>query len=299
MTVQTQGSAKPRIASAGLVFLAITSVCWGLNWPIMKHILTEWPPLSARGLTGVAGGLLLALLAVIRGQSLRVPQGQWPRLLLSAVLNVSSWMTLMGLALLWLPASEAAVIAYTMPVWASLLAWLILGERMSLTRMLALLMAFAGIAALMGGNGIEASTAKLPGIAMVLLGSFIFALGTIAAKRLPVAMPLIASSALQIGIGCVPVALAGLLFEHPHFAALSAQGWALMAYMTLIQFCIAYVCWFAALERLPASVAAIGTMAVPVIGVLVSAAALHEPLGLGQIGGLVFTLVGVALAARS
>jgi drug/metabolite transporter (DMT)-like permease len=299
MTVQTERSATPRIAPAGLVFLAITSVGWGLNWPIMKQILTEWPPLSARGLTGVAGGLLLAALAVMRGQSLRVPQGQWPRLLLSAALNVSTWMTLMGLALLWLPASEAAVLAYTMPVWASLLAWLVLGERMSLARMLALLMAFAGIAALMGGNGINASMEKLPGILMVLVGAFVFAIGTIVAKRLPVAMPLIASSALQIGIGCVPVALAGLLFEHPHFAALSAQGWALMAYMTLIQFCIAYVCWFAALERLPASVAAIGTMAVPVIGVLVSAAALHEPLGLGQIGGLVFTLVGVALAARS
>jgi drug/metabolite transporter (DMT)-like permease len=236
---------------------------------------------------------------VMRGQSLVVPQGQWPRLLLSAVLNVSTWMTLMGLALLWLPASEAAVLAYTMPVWASLLAWLVLGERMSLARMLALLMAFAGIAALMGGNGMDASMAKLPGILMVLVGAFVFALGTITAKRLPVAMPLIASSALQIGIGCVPVALAGLVFEHPHVAALSAQGWALMAYMTLIQFCIAYVCWFAALERLPASVAAIGTMAVPVIGVLVSAAALHEPLGLGQIGGLLFTLAGVALAARS
>ena len=58
-----------------------------------------------------------------------------------------------------------------------------------------------------------------------------------------------------------------------------------MAYMTVIQFCVAYVCWFAALARLPASVAAIGTMAVPVIGVLASALALHEPLGLGQIGG--------------
>ena len=76
MTVQTERSATPRIASAGLVFLAITSVGWGLNWPIMKQILTEWPPLSARGLTGVAGGLLLAALAVMRGQSLVVPQGQ-------------------------------------------------------------------------------------------------------------------------------------------------------------------------------------------------------------------------------
>jgi drug/metabolite transporter (DMT)-like permease len=299
MTVQIQSGARARIAPAGLVLLAITSVGWGLNWPIMKQILVEWPPLSARGWTGIAGGLLLAALAAMRGQSLRVPEGQWPRLLLSAFLNVTTWMTLMGLALLWLPASEAAVIAYTMPVWASLLAWLILGERMSLARLLALVMAFAGIAALLGGNGIDASMAKLPGILMVLMGAFAFALGTVAAKRFPITMPLIASSALQIGIGCVPVALAGLVFEHPEIAALSALGWWLLAYMTVIQFCIAYVCWFAALERLPASVAAIGTMAVPVIGVVASALALHEPLGPGQIAALVFTLAGVALAARS
>jgi drug/metabolite transporter (DMT)-like permease len=299
MTVPIKSGAKARIAPAGLAFLAVTSVGWGLNWPIMKHIFTEWPPLSARGLTGIVGSALLALLAVLRGQSLAVPRGQWPRLLVSAFLNVTAWMSLIGLGLLWLPAGEAAVIAYTMPVWASLLAWLILGERMSPTKILALLMAFAGIAALLGGNGIDASRAELPGIAMVLVGAFAFALGTIAAKRLPVAMPLIASSALQIGIGCVPVALAGLLFEHPRIEALSATGWVLMVYMTVIQFCVAYVSWFAALARLPASVAAIGTMAVPVIGVLASALALHEPLGIGQIAALVLTLAGVALATRS
>jgi drug/metabolite transporter (DMT)-like permease len=299
MTVQIQLAAKARIGPSGLAFLAITSICWGLNWPIMKHILIEWPPLSTRGLTGIAGGALLAMLAATRGESLRVPPDQWPRLLLSAFLNVTTWMMAMGLALLWLPASEAVVIAYTMPVWAALLAWLILRERMSPRRILALLMAFAGIAALMGGNGIAASMAKLPGIALVLAGAFTFALGTIAAKRLPVALPLIASSALQIGLGSVPVALAGLLFEHPRIEALSTLGWALMAYMTLVGFCVAYVSWFAALKRLPASVAAIGTMAVPVIGVVASAIALHEPLGIGQIAALLFTLAGVAMATRS
>jgi drug/metabolite transporter (DMT)-like permease len=44
--------------------------------------------------------------------------------------------------------------------------------------------------------------------------------------------------------------------------------------------------WFGAVERLPTSVAAIGTMLVPVIGVVVSAIALHEPLGLSQIAAL-------------
>ena len=105
-------------------------------------------------------------------------------------------------------------------------------------------------------------------------------------------------AAWQIGFGCLPVALVGLA-SRATISALSATGWSLLVYMTLIQFCIAYVCWFAALDRLPASVAAIGTMAVPVIGVVISAIALHEPLGVGQIAALIFTLGGVALAARS
>jgi drug/metabolite transporter (DMT)-like permease len=247
----------------------------------------------------VVGAALLAGLALLRGESLWVSRERWPALLWSALLNVTIWMTAMGLALVRMPASEAVVIAYTMPVWASVLAWLILGERMSLSRILALLMAFAGIAALMGGNGIDVSTARLPGVLMVLGGAIAFALGTIAAKRLPVGVPLIVSAAWQIGIGSLPVALAGLAFEHPRLEALSATGWALMAYMTLIGFCVTYLSWFAALARLPASVAAIGTMAVPVIGVLASAFALHEPLGPGQIAALVFTLAGVALATRT
>ena len=134
---------------------------------------------------------------------------------------------------------------------------------------------------------------------MVLIGAFAFALGTVTAKRLPLSLPLITSAAWQIGVGCVPVALAGLVFEHPSIDALSGAGWAMMGYMTFIQFCIAYVCWFAALERLPASVAAIGTLAVPVIGVIASAVTLHEPLGPGQIAALIFTLGGVLLATRS
>jgi drug/metabolite transporter (DMT)-like permease len=299
MTDQNQPGAKARIGASGLAFLAVTSICWGLNWPVTKHIMVEWPPLSARGLTGMAGGALLAVAAVMRGQSLHVPGELWPRLLLSSLLNVTAWMTSMGLALLWLPASEAVVVAYTMPVWAALLAWVFLGERMSARRLLALVMAFAGIAALMGGNGIEASTAKLPGIVMILAGSFAFAIGTVTSKRFPMELPLITSSALQIGIGCVPVAVAGLLFEHPRLEALTSMGWALMAYMTVIGYCVAYFSWFAALERLPASVATIGTMSVPVIGVLASALALHEPLGLGQIAALGFTLAGVVLATRS
>jgi drug/metabolite transporter (DMT)-like permease len=166
-------------------------------------------------------------------------------------------------------------------------------------RVISLVMAFAGLAAIMGGNGLAASVTKLPGIIMALVGAFGFAIGTVLAKKLPLNLPPLSAAAWQIGIGCLPVAILGLLVESADIARVSHLGWILIFYSTVIQFCIAYVSWFAALARLPASVAAIGTMAVPVIGVVASAVALHEPLGIGQIAALVFTLAGVALATRS
>jgi drug/metabolite transporter (DMT)-like permease len=291
--------AQARIGPAGLIFLAITSVGWGFNWPVTKFLLGELPPLTLRGVTGVLGALLLAALALLRGQSLKVAPEIWPRLVLAAVLNVTGWMVLMGLALLWLPASEAALIAYTMPVWASIIAWPILGERPTPLRTIALVMAFAGLAAIMGGNGITASAAKLPGILMALGGSIGFAFGTVLSKKLPIRLPSLTAAAWQIGIGCLPVAVVGLAIETTNLEAVSRLGWILLFYSTVVQFCIAYVSWFAALARLPASVAAIGTMAVPVIGVVASALALHEPLGAGQIAALLLTLGAVALATRS
>jgi drug/metabolite transporter (DMT)-like permease len=299
MTDKPHAGTRMRIPPDGLMFLALTSLGWGFNWPIIKHLIGVLPPLTLRGTTGMVGALLLAALAALRGEELGVPRALWPRLITAGLLNVTAWMALMGLALSWLPASETALIAYTMPVWASLLAWPVLGERPTLMRALALVMAFAGLAAIMGGNGVSASRDKLPGILMALGGSVGFALGTVLVKKLPIRLPSLTSAAWQIGIGCLPIALVGFAVEHAAWSRLSSFDWVLMVYAVVIQFCVAYVSWFAALSRLPASVAAIGTMAVPVIGVAASAITLHEPLGAGQIAALVFTLAGVALATRS
>ena len=288
-----------RISPLGFVLLVIASVGWGLNFPIMKHLLTEWPPLSSRGLCGILGAVALAMIAVLRQQSLRVPDKMRLHLVLVSTLTIGGWVAFMGIALLWLNASEAAVLGISIPVWVALLARPILGERLSLVRAVALAVALAGITVLIGGNGIDASVEKLPGIACALAGAVCVALGTVLTKHFPLAMPPLSLAAWQIGIGCVPIAIVGLALEQPQLAALSPVGWASMVYMTLIQFCLCYVCWFAALERLPAATASIGTLLVPVVGVLGASAMLNEPLGLREIAALAFTLGGVAVALRS
>jgi probable blue pigment (indigoidine) exporter len=296
MSVNQAGRA--RMSPLGFGFLAVASVGWGLNFPIMKHLLTEWPPLSSRGLCGIVGAVALALIAFARQQQLSVPRRLWLRLLLVSTLQIGGWIAFMGLALLWLSASEAAVLGISIPVWVAFLAWPVLGERLSPLRALSLLVALAGIVVLIGGNGFEANVEKLPGILCALAGAVCVALGTVLTKHFPMAMPPLSLAAWQVGLGCLPTAIVGLAVEHPQLADLSTSGWASMVYMTVIQFCLSYVCWFAALERLPAATASIGTLLVPVVGVLAAAAMLHEPLGLREIGALMVTLGGVAMALR-
>ncbi|WP_028346329.1 hypothetical protein [Bradyrhizobium murdochi] len=64
---------RPAVATR-LILFAVTSVGWGLNFPIMKLLLTEWPQLSSRGLCGIVGAAALALFALARRQKLSVPR---------------------------------------------------------------------------------------------------------------------------------------------------------------------------------------------------------------------------------
>ena len=289
-----------RARRAGLLCLAVTAVGWGLNWPVMKALLREWPPLSARGWAGLAAALGLAALATLRSEQLAVPRRMIGPLLLAAGSNVLAWMGLSTLALLWLGVAEGALLVYSMPLWASLLAWPVLGERPTARGVLALALGVAGIAVLLGarGGGPALGPEKLPGVALALGAAVLFALGAVASRRSPVALPPLASVAWQVGLGCSPMAAAGLLFERPDAGALSPLGWAAMAYMAAVPMGLCYVTWFAALRRLPPATASVATLLTPIIGVAAAALALGEPLGAREALALGLTLGGVALALR-
>jgi drug/metabolite transporter (DMT)-like permease len=202
-------------------------------------------------------------------------------------------------SLLWLPAGQAAVLAYTMPVWTTLLAWPLLAERPAPRQILAIVLGICGVVILLGGTGDSLAVVELPGVVMALSAAALFASGTVLSKRQPIPLPRIALTGWQVLLGCLPLLVVGLIFEHPNFATLPLIGWTAMAYTALISMGLCYLLWFAAVRRLRASSAAIGTLLTPVIGVAASTLTLGDPLTMTQLVSLGLVAGGILLTAKN
>src|SRR3954470_23507239 len=98
----TSLNALLRSRRTGLLCLGVTAIGWGLNWPIIKLILREWPPLFARGMAGLVAALGLAALSVLRGERISAPSRDLGRLSVAAALNVFAWMGFSTIAMVWL-----------------------------------------------------------------------------------------------------------------------------------------------------------------------------------------------------
>jgi drug/metabolite transporter (DMT)-like permease len=296
MSARPQAGTRPD--PTGLLLLLVTVCGWGLNWPAMKVLLEEVPPFSMRVVCATIGVSLLFAIAARRGEVLSVPAGLFPRLMMISLLNVTAWMGLATFSLLWLAAAEATIVCYSMPVWAAIFAWPVLGERITAQRVLALGLGLAGLAVLVLGRGVDVGMEKLPGVAVALSAAVLFSLGTVVTKCWPVAMPPASSAAWQTALGCTPLLLGAILAEAPRPASWSAQSWWLMLYGGLGPLGLCYLAWFAALKRLPASAAAAGTLLTPVVGVTAAGFFLGEPLGLRELASLGLIIGGVVLAIR-
>ncbi len=263
----------------------------------MKFLLKEWPPLFARGTSGLCAAALIAIVAVKAGQSLAVPHHLRGRLALAAFLNIFAWMGFSTLSMRWLNAGQGALLVYTMPVWATLMAWPFLGKRPTMSSIGGLVLCLSGIALLFAGANSGIRLDQAVGVMFALGAASLFAFGTIVLKPLPI--PPLTSVTWQLLIGCLPMMLFGVVAEHPDLHALSGKGFAVMVYMTLVPMGVCYVTWFAALQRLPPALASIATLLTPVVGVLAAAVSLGEPLGIKEVLAMTLTLAGVTLALHT
>ncbi|MGH6815209.1 MAG: DMT family transporter, partial [Hyphomicrobiaceae bacterium] len=138
------------LPSTGLALLAGLTIIWGANWPVMKIVLSEVTVWWFRSACLVIGGVGLLTIAALMASSIRVPVAEFRPLLTCALFNIVGWHMCSGYGVLLMPAGRAAIIAYTMPVWAALFGKFMLGEPLTRAKLVGLGLGVAGLAVLIG-----------------------------------------------------------------------------------------------------------------------------------------------------
>jgi drug/metabolite transporter (DMT)-like permease len=277
------------------LLLVILCLGWGVTWATMRIALTEVPPFSMRVATIFLGVVTLIVLAWLQGKRLRIPDGRTSvHLCMASLFNIIGFSLFTPFAQLSAATSRVAIVVYTMPIWASLLAMPILGERLTATRVGALALCAAGLAILI----YPLATMGIPiGLLLALGAAISWAAGTVYLKWAQLDGDPLAVTAWQLIIGLVAVlACLPLVEDLPHFH-IHAGPLAALIFSGVVGSGISYFLWFDIVRRLPASTASLGVLSVPVVGIVASVVMLGEHPTASDIVGfaLVFAASAVVL----
>jgi drug/metabolite transporter (DMT)-like permease len=298
--IETQ-SPRPRCESAakGVLLLALLSLFWGLGWPAMKVVLGEVRPWTFRTVCLLAGGGGLLAVARLAGSRLKVPSEDLKPLLITAVVNITGWHVLSAHGIARMQAGRAAILAYTMPMWAILLSRLLLRERISAMRLWALAFGFGGLFLLLWPD-LRAVEAAPAGALFMLGAAFCWAAGTVLIKFFRWHMPATLVMGWQLLIGGVPVVCGAFLLE-PLAAVGSVSGSVLLTLIFVVFLPIIFCHWafFRVVQIFPANVAALSTLCIPAIGVFSSALLLGESLRIYEVAALGLVVVSLGLTSFS
>src|SRR5689334_16476309 len=133
----------------GRLYLVLLCLGWGGTWPMMRIALTDIPPFSMRVGGLILGVATLTIAALLQRRDLRVPNLRtWGHLCMASLFNIIAFSVCTPFAQLAADTSRVAILVYTMPIWATLLALPVLGERLTVTRAFALGLCVAGMAVL-------------------------------------------------------------------------------------------------------------------------------------------------------
>jgi drug/metabolite transporter (DMT)-like permease len=276
------------------LMLVLLAFAWGLSWPFMKMAVDEVGVWWLRFLGLSVGAASLFALIKLQGRNPSIPRGRARlHVVAAAVVNVVGFGLFVSFAQLAVATSRVVIVNYSMPVWASLLGWLILGERLNLRAGIGLALCVGGLAALVvPAMGEHATTT---GLLLALGCALSWAAGTVYMKWAKIPGDLLTITAWQLAVGVVAFAGGLLIFQGTELpASVSWQGMLGVLFTGLIGVGLGYLLWFAIIERLPTATASLGTLATPVIGVGSSMLMLGERPTLADIIGFALILAAAA-----
>src|SRR6478735_1597294 len=275
-----------------VLLLAVLSLIWSYNWIVMKQVLQHSGPVEFAAWRSGLGTMVLFAVLAWRGALRPPPLGP---VVLIGLAQTLGFQALVQLALVTGGAGKTALLSYTMPFWAVLVAWIVLRERPSRTQAASLAIAFAGLVLVLEPwHGVGALAPALLAIA----GGLAWAIGMVLSKQLFLrgGIDVLALTAWQMLAGALGlVALAIFVPERP--IDWSGAFLAALAYNALLATGLAWLLWSWLVQRLPTTVAGLSSLAIPMLGVLFAWAVLGETPSPAETAGIVLVAAALALVS--
>lgn len=251
-----------------LFALALLTLMWGVNWPVMKLGLREMSPLYFRALTMTGGFLLLVAYYRFRGYRLSLPAGTFSRVVLLAGPNILGWHALSIFGVQALASGRAAILGFTMPIFTVLIGALFFGERITPRVRLAVACSAAAIGLLLW-HELARLSGRPTGIAWMLGAASCWGLGTVMVRRAHLTLSPMVVTVWMLALGSAVLWVLALALETPvPVASFSLPMWMSLAYGVLINYGVAQLIWFGMARDLPPATSAMSIMAIPLVGTL-------------------------------
>ncbi len=262
----------------------------------MKVALNEIGPWTFRGVSLFFAAVVLLVVTLLTGQSLKVPRRDIVPLLLVAVFATTGWQLLSAYGVSLMRPGRAVILGFTMPLWAMILSLFVLKETITPARLLGLVLGLAGMGVLIGPDVIQLRTAPL-GPTIMIVAAFSWATGIVLTKYFRWTLSTLSLAAWQLFLGSIPIVVGAFVFESPFSDLVDASLSAVIAILFMVfianSFCI--YAWFKFIRLFPAQVVAIGILLVPVVGVLSSTVIVGDPVVARDLAALVLVVASLGL----
>ncbi len=286
VTARAEGAGTARFLVVLLAF------AWGLNWIAAAVALQEISPWSLRFAGSAIGAATLFAAARMGGYDLRIPRGEAVHVMVAGFFNVAAFQILSAFAQLNGATSRAVIITYSMPIWATLLGRLMLGERMNRIGLFAFGLCVTGIVVLawpLFADGFP------PFVMYSLACALSWAFATVYLKWVKTTIAPLSNAAWQLLFGFLFIAAGTVIVEgYPRIWPASGATLLAVLYVGLLGVGLAHFLWWAIVGRLPTVTATIGALLVPVVGVTASTIFLGERPTVPDIIGFVLIFFAAA-----
>lgn len=297
-TRHVRQTTQPKTTSLVAAFAAIYLI-WGSTYLAIRYAVETLPPLLMMGIRHLSAGA--ALYAWTRWRGTPAPKiREWVQPLLIGALLFLGGHGSLAWAEQHVPSGIAALLVATLPMWIVVLARAKGTERKFTGRALVgLAMGFVGVAVLFGPDILRhGGEVNLVGAAMVLFGTFLWAVGTIWMRSVKMPDSPVISSAMQmLGGGAALMIAAALAHETSgfHLSAVSGRSWIALAYLAVFGSIIAFTAY--SWLHMVASPSRVATYAYvnPVVAVLLGWLLASERIGVFTLIATAVILAGVAL----